>query len=78
MHIEVTVFDAGGDLIKFNTVDTESPLSMLEQIEQISPEPEWRTLEYSLWRRGDWTKGEGEERVFHRFLYKHDQVKSLM
>jgi hypothetical protein len=65
MLIEVTVFDAGGHLIKFHTIDTESPHLMLDQLEQISPVGGWRTLEYSQWRNGENCK-----RIHHGFIYR--------
>jgi hypothetical protein len=61
MHIEVTVFDADGRVIRngsngsifstVQTIDTESG-PLLEQLEQISPCVCWNTLAYVQWRGG--------------------------
>jgi len=65
MLIEVTVFYASGYVL-LTTVDTESPQSLLAQLEEISPFECWDTFEYLQWRR----QGRLDVLIHHSFIYE--------
>jgi hypothetical protein len=52
MLIELSVFDAYEKLIQRSTIDTELSLSLLQQIEEISPFVKWQKLVMFDWRKG--------------------------
>ena len=64
MHIEVTVFDASMHVVRIATVDTESPQSLLSQLEEISPFECWEKLQYFEWRNG--------VPIHQSFIYRHE------
>ncbi len=52
MLMKLSVFDAHEKLIQTSTIDTELSLSLLQQIEEISPFLKWQKLRLLPWRKG--------------------------
>jgi hypothetical protein len=62
------VFDASGRVLREAMVDTESPQSLLGQLEEISPFECWDTFAYLQWRRG--------VRIHRGFVYRSEAWKA--